>query len=39
MNKTLLVTGQDGGAVLEIALSATQFYKEAKPVEILLASE
>ena len=33
------VTGQDGRAALEIALAATQSYKEAKPVEIPLASE
>jgi len=33
------VTGQDGRAALEIALAATQSYKEAKPVEIPLANE
>ncbi len=33
------VTGQDGRAALEIALAATQSYKEARPIEIPLASE
>ena len=33
------VAGQDGRAALEIALAATQSYKEAKPVEIPLANE
>ncbi len=33
------VTGQDGRAALEIALAATQSYKEAKPVEIPLVDQ
>jgi scyllo-inositol 2-dehydrogenase (NAD+) len=33
------VTGQDGRAALEIALAATQSYKEARPIEIPLANE
>lgn len=38
-NQDPSVTGQDGRAALQIALAATQSYKEAKPVEIPLVGE